>query len=159
MALEGIQPTFKHVPPGIPRLSIQTVCSVSNNIPLCRRNKAPLSTQALDAPQNGDRDATHLQAQLASLDGSDVSTRSTSQNRQIVRFRLRGQSPRRDHGRSEHTAGHGVGGGRVGEWAEEVGRLEGRVSDGCIFIRTCQVGRRTIGDFVKSILGRSLLSG
>ncbi|GAB5657748.1 hypothetical protein JMUB7489_26960 [Staphylococcus aureus] len=29
MALEGIQPTFKHVPPGIPRLSIHTVCFVS----------------------------------------------------------------------------------------------------------------------------------
>lgn len=67
---------------------------------------------------------TYLQSKLSSLDGGDVSTRSTTDNDDIVWLGLGSESSRGDSGRSEETARKGVGGGRVSKGSEKIGRLK-----------------------------------
>ena len=64
IALEGMQPTLRHVPPRAPRLSMQTVCEML--VPIC------------DAFSS-----TNLETKLGGLDGSDVATWTC--NRQLPR--------------------------------------------------------------------------
>jgi hypothetical protein len=80
MALEGIQPTFKQVPPGTPRLSIQTVYLISMNPR--HRDRISLSTAQRR------KKMTHLQTGLSSLDSGNISTRSTTEDSKIIRLRL-----------------------------------------------------------------------
>jgi hypothetical protein len=63
MALDGMQPTFRHVPPSEPRFSMQAVCfKPKHSVEHEKRMKIE----------------THSQTHLSSLDGSYVASRAYS---------------------------------------------------------------------------------
>lgn len=102
-----MQPTFRQVPPSLPRFSIQTVwrCQRFSDGPHFSAGTTTLLV-------------THLETLLGGLDGSDISTRATADDGEVVAAGLRGEVADTDE-----VASGGVGRARVGEGAEEVGRL------------------------------------
>jgi hypothetical protein len=102
IALEGMQPTFKQVPPSLPRFSMQTVWEACQHNVLYARNPIP----------------SHLEAKLGGLDGSNVTTGATTNDNNIV-----GASLRREAADGEETAAGRVRARGVGEGAEEASGL------------------------------------
>jgi hypothetical protein len=106
MALEGMQPTFKQVPPRAPRFSMQTVWGqklVQVPFRSTRKNKA------------------YLHAELGGLDSSDVATGATADDGEVIGASLRGEATD-----AEEAAGRSVRRSGVGEGAEEARRLLGQ---------------------------------
>ena len=101
IALEGMQPTFKHVPPRAPRFSIQAVClSVSMLVRYPIFGAAAiidvvisaLSSALLVHPHPSGNLEAHLEPKLGSLNSRHIATRSTADNDDIVRIASSGET-------------------------------------------------------------------
>ena len=83
MALEGMQPTLRQVPPRAPRFSMQAVW-VGFGLEKNQKTEEGCTRKA--------NDQTYLKTELSSLDGSNVATGATANDDDIVWLSTSGEA-------------------------------------------------------------------
>ena len=83
MALEGMQPTLRQVPPRAPRFSMQAVW-VGFGLEKNQKTEEGCTRKASDQ--------TYLKTELSSLDGSNVATGATADDEDVIRVGAGGEA-------------------------------------------------------------------